>query len=130
MVNIVSFQDHIRKSKPGYTGFNLMMQGWFRDFVADVELSVIFSISNILPDQEEKERIKSCIMYSKKFVPFECRIAGSFFTHLSVIGRMKDDGGVTIHFDEKDSITALVHLGSVTTGGSTHYFNGNIVKMW
>ena len=31
-----------QKSKPGNTGFNLMMQPWFRDLVADVESAVKF----------------------------------------------------------------------------------------
>ena len=61
-------------------------------------------------------------------VPIECRVAGSFFTHMSVIGRLQEKGEVPIHFDEKDTITALVHLGSTSKGGSTLYYNGNTVK--
>ena len=76
----------------------------------------------------KKKRIQKCIGWSKKFVPFECRIVESFFTHISVIGRMKDKGKLPIHFDKKGSIIALVYLGSVNTGGSTQYFNGNTIK--
>ena len=61
-------------------------------------------------------------------MPFECRISGSFFTHMSVIGKLKDKGEVPTHFDEKDCITTLVHLGSVREGGSTQYYDGNTIK--
>ena len=117
-----------QKCKPGNTGFNLMMQPWFRAFVLDLESAVLFFLNNLLPDQELGKEIKKCIRYSKKYVPFECRIGGSFFTHMSVIGKLKDKGEVPLHFDEKDCITTLVHLGEVRTGGSTQYFDGNTIN--
>ena len=60
------------KSKPGNTGFNLMMQPWFRSFVFDLESTVMFYLNNLLPDQELGKDIKKWIRYSKKYVPFEC----------------------------------------------------------
>ena len=116
------------KSKPGNTGFELMMQPWFRSFVADIESAVLYFLDNLLPDQELQQKIKKVIYYSKKYVPFECRIGGSFFTHMSAIGKLKDRGEVPVHFDEKDIITTLVHLGEVKRGGSTQYFDGNTIK--
>ena len=117
-----------QKCKPGSTGFTLMIEPWFQHFVQDVEKSVLSFLTEMHPNKDKANEILKYIQESKAHIPYECRISGTFFSHMSVIGRMANTGEVPIHFDEKDCITALIHLGSVTEGGSTQYFNGSTVK--
>ena len=117
-----------QKCKPGSTGFTLMMESWFQQFVKDIETCVINFLKSLHPQKDKANKILQLIQDAKKHIPYECRISGSFFTHMSVIGRMGNTGEIPVHFDEKDCITALIHLGSVTKGGSTQYFNGSTVK--
>ena len=116
------------KSKPGGIGFRLMMSSWFKSFVKSVETTVLDFLHNYHDNKNEANEIISLMQQCKTVVPFELRVGGSSFTHMSVIGRMQDEGEVPIHFDEKDYITALVHLGQVETGGSTQYFDGVSLK--
>ena len=116
------------KCKPGGCGFELMMSSWFKSFVQSVEKSVISFLTNFHEDKVEANKILVLMDKCRTVVPYELRVGGSCFTHMSVIGRLQDQGEVPMHFDEKDYITALVHLGNVKTGGSTQYFNGVSVK--
>ena len=116
------------KSKPGGIGFNLMMSCWFKSFVQSVESTVLDFLLNVHEERNEANKIISLMKQCKTVVPYELRVGGSSFTHMSVIGRMQDKGEVPIHFDEKDYITALVHLGQVDMGGSTQYFDGVSLK--
>ena len=36
----------------------------------------------------------------------------------------KEDGEMPIHFDERDLISCVFHLGKVSKGGSTSYYEG------
>ena len=40
----------------------------------------------------------------------------------------KEDGELPLHFDEKDIISSVFHLGKVFLGGNTQYFNGTTAK--
>ena len=45
---------------------------------------------------------------------------------MSVFGPLnKDDGVMPIHFDERDIISCIFHLGNVKHGGDTSYYKGN-----
>ena len=101
-----------------------MMSCWFKSFVQSVESTVLDFLQNVHEERNEANKIISLMKQCKTLVPYELRVGGSSFTHMSVIGRMQDKGEVPIHFDEKDYITALVHLGQVDMGGSTQYFDG------
>ena len=112
------------KSKPGSTGFNLMMRDWFREMVLDVEKTVIFFLKTLHPNKQEGKKILKVMKQVRKHVPYELRISGSCFTHMSLIGKLDTNGNIRPHFDEKDVITALIHLGAGVTGGSTQYYSG------
>ena len=44
---------------------------------------------------------------------------------MSIFGTLnKDDGQMPIHFDERDIISCIFHLGEVTNGGHTSYYFG------
>ena len=50
----------------------------------------------------------------------------NFFTHMSVFGTVnKEDGKMTLHFDERDIISCIFHLGKVKSGGATSYYSGD-----
>lgn len=113
------------KSKPGSTGFKLMMRDWFKEMVIDVEKTVIFFLKNLFPNKDEGKKILKVMKAVRKHVPYELRISGSCFTHMSLIGKLDMKGDIRPHFDEKDVITALIHLGAGVTGGSTQYYSGS-----
>ena len=57
------------------------------------------------------------IQLSKKIIPECLRLGDIFFTHMSVFGTInKEDGTMSIHFDERDIISCVFHLGSVIDG--------------
>ena len=39
----------------------------------------------------------------------------------------KYDGAMPLHFDERDIISCVLHLGNVSQGGQTCYYNGSKV---
>ena len=41
----------------------------------------------------------------------------------------KEDGSMPIHFDERDAVSCIFHLGSVVKGGATQYYDGTDKKM-
>ena len=47
---------------------------------------------------------------------------------MSIIGKLDNQGDLPPHFDEKDSITALIHLGKSVEGGATQYYNGDTIS--
>ena len=62
----------------------------------------------------------------RKLIPECLRLGNSFFTHMTVFGTVnKEDGSMPIHFDERDLISCVFHLGSVQKGGETSYYGGD-----
>ena len=60
---------------------------------------------------------------SKKIIPECLRLGDTFFTHMSVFSTIsKEDGTMSIHFDKRDNISCVFHLGWVTSGGSTSFY--------
>ena len=48
---------------------------------------------------------------------------------MSVFGTLnKQDGQMPLHFDERDIISCVFHLGKVSNGGATLYYNGDNPK--
>ena len=62
---------------------------------------------------------------SKKIIPECLRLGDTFFTHMSVFSTVsKEDGTMPIHFDKRDIISCVFHLGWVTSGGTTSFYGG------
>ena len=76
--------------------------------------------------RQEHEKLTLFIIQLAKKIISEClRLGDSFFTHMSVFGTVnKEDGEMPIHFDEHDLISCVFHLGKVSKGGSTSYYEG------
>ena len=66
------------------------------------------------------------IQLAKNIIP-ECLRLGDFFsTHMTVFGTVnKEDGAIPIHFDEYNLRSCVFHLGKVSKGGSTSYYEGS-----
>ena len=65
------------------------------------------------------------IKLSKTIIPECLRLGNSFFTHMSVFGTLnQEDDAMPIHFDERNIISCVFHLGKVITGGGTCYYSG------
>ena len=46
--------------------------------------------------------------------------------YMTVFGTMsKDDGKMPLHFDKRDIISCVFHIGKVTSGGATSYYSGS-----
>ena len=113
-------------SKPGQKGSELLNTSWMQSFFSEVERHVLHYLHNLCPDKSLKKVTLFNIELARKIIPQCLRLGGSFFTHMSVFGTInKEDGQMPIHFDERDIISCIFHLGKVNSGGSTSYYSGD-----
>ena len=112
-------------SKPNQDGYNIIRTVWFQAFLEEVESHVLHYLHNILTNRHLRKITLFKIKLSKTIIPECLRLGNSFFTHMSVFGTLnKEDGAMPIHFDGRDVISCVFHLGNVTRGGSTCYYSG------
>ena len=105
---------------PFESGWILMQKPWFIELVQLMEKQIINFletytktpyVSQVISDLEEVKRI----------VPKCLRLRNTFFTQASIVtSNGKKD--MKIHVDEGDIINAIFHLGKLSSGGSTLYF--------
>ena len=113
-------------SKPNHKGYEILRSSWMCSFIKEVEHHVLHFLHNICEDKVLKKMTLFNIELSKKIIPECLRLGDSFFTHMTVFGTIsKEDGAMPIHFDERDVISCVFHLGKVTSGGSTSYYSGS-----
>ena len=99
---------------------------WMKSFFCEVGKHVLHYLHNLCPDKHLKKVTLLNVELSRKIIPKCLRLGESFFTHMSVFGIIsKDDGEMPIHFDERDIISCVFHLGKVDSGGSTSYYSGS-----
>ena len=77
---------------------------------------------------------KKCTL-SKQRIHSDCKIFGTMFTQVFVIGTMDTHGEISIHQDQGSCINSLIHFGDVSVkGGYNVYFDGvsknNAVRCW
>ena len=95
-------------------------------FIKEVEHHVLHYLYNICVDKETKKQTLLNIELSKRIIPEYLRLGDSFFIHMSVFGTVnKEDGEMPIHFDERDIILCVFHLGKVLQGVSTSFYSGD-----
>jgi len=113
--------------KPGSPARIKMNEGWFKNFVMYIEKCVFFFLRELYPNKDKAKLTLFKIALAKKVIPLNCRIAGSFFNHMTCLGYLKEEKDVRIepHLDEEDVITALFHVGKPTLGGNTQYYSGS-----
>ena len=97
-----------------------------QSFIKEVEYHVLHYLHNLCPTNEMKKITLLQVQLTKKNIPECLRLGDSFFTHMSVFGTVnKEDGEMPIHFDERDLISCVFHLGKVLHGGSTSFYSGD-----
>ena len=94
-------------------------------FLHEVEHHVLHYLHNYCPDKNLRKVTLLNVELARKIIPQCLRLGDSFFTHMSVFGTVsKEDGEMPLHFDERDIISCVFHLGYVKSGGSTSYYSG------
>ena len=103
----------------------MLQLNWFVEFVRSIEQITIKYFETIYPDNKKSKTILYLINKSKKVIPSSCQIADTFFTHMSIIGNLNENGDyVSKHMDKEDFVTALFHVGDPSNGGETKYYTG------
>ena len=116
-------------SKPNQKGSTLLNTSWMQSFFLEIEHHVLHYLHNLFPDKQLKKMTLFNVQLARKIIPECLRLGGSLFTHMSVFGTInKEDGKMPLHFDERDIISCIFHLGKVNKGGSTSYYSGNSAK--
>ena len=111
--------------KPGSIGRSITDSMWFCNFVEEVEDKVKYFLQHMYPDKKKAKLTLKLLDLSKRVIPIECRISNSCFTHMTLLGNLKDQNDNRhIHTDDDDIITGLFHIGEPTDGGSTFYYSG------
>ena len=113
-------------SKPGNRGYDIIRTEWMQSFIHEVEHHVLHYLHNLCADKKMKKLTLFNIELAKNIIPDCLWLGDSFFTHMPVFGTInKEDGQMPIHFDERDIISCVFHLGEVSKGGSTSYYSGS-----
>ena len=98
-------------------------------FFKHVEEHVIEYLSKMSKHDKNAKLTLFFVTLAKQIIPECLRLGDKFFTHMTVFGTMgKEDGELPLHFDEKDIISSVFHLGKVFLGGNTQYYNGTTAK--
>ena len=117
-------------SKPRSSGYKLIRTSWFQSLLKDIETQVIHFLQNISFRSSSVIKALLSISLSKQIIPECLRLGDTCFTHMTTFGTLgKEDGSMPIHFDERDAVSCIFHLGSVVKGGATQYYDGTDKKM-
>ena len=93
-------------------------------FLHEVEDHVLHYLHNYCPDKNLRKVTLLNVELARKIIPQYLWLDNSFFTHMSIFGTMsKEDGEMTLHFDERGIISCVFHLGKANSGGSTSYYS-------
>ena len=91
-----------------------------------IEGHVLHSLHNLCDDWIQKKLALLHMELSKRLIPGCLRLGDTCFTHMSVFVTLnKQDSQMPLHFDERDTISCVFHLGKVSKGGATLYYNGD-----
>ena len=113
-------------SKPNNKGYNIIRELWMQSFLKKIEYHVLHYLHNLCEDRIQSKLALLHIKLSKRLIPECLRLGDTFFTHMSVFGTLnKKDGQMPLNFDERDIISCVFHLGEVSKGGATMYYNGD-----
>ena len=115
-----------RNSKPENEGETIFSQNKFLvDMIVDIEKIVVHFLQYHCRIEKLAKLTLFHISRCKTIVPSNLRLAGTFFTHCTVIGTFESiDAEIPPHFDENDLISVVFHADRVREGGDTLYFDG------
>ena len=123
------------KSKPGKPMYDLYQQKWFQELVQTIAKVTLHFLTNDANNNKCPDRLFALHAYhrSLKILPECVRICGTVFTNVTLTTVEKNDkininlqnrGDIHPHKDEDDIVTAMLHIGNVTKGGVTLYYDG------
>lgn len=117
----------LKNSRPGQPGNELESLPWFVDLINLVQFHTLIFLEEIREkDKSKYDKVMAYLKILEKEVPPELRLCGSIFTQFNIVSRtLATKGSVKGHFDEKDIISIIIHLGNVLFGGETVYFRSN-----
>ena len=111
-----------RTSKPGSKGYDIIRGTWMQSFLKEVEYHVLHYLHNMCKDKALRQITLFNIELAQKIISECLRLGDTFFTHMSVFGTVnKADGQMRIHFDERNLISCVFHLGQTIKGGATSF---------
>ena len=97
-----------------------------QSLLRDIEYHALHFLHYISTDKVLKKMTLFNIELARKIIPECLRLGGTFFTHMTVFWTLsKDDGKMPLHFDERDIISCVIHIGKVTSDGATTYYSGS-----
>lgn len=119
------------KCRRGESGYNSLRQPWLIQMFKDIESIALNFVYLHMPNGPQKEETIYFITKSKSNVPSELRISDTFFTQLSIIGRMSDNEifqSINLHKDHDDVFSVVLHLGNPSSGGGTVVYDGKTAR--
>ena len=112
-------------SKPTQKGYKIIRSTWMQSLLKEIEHHVLHFLHNICTDKDLKKLTLLNIELARKIVPDCLRLGNTIFTNMTVFGTIsKVDGKMPLHFDERDILSCVFHIGKVTKGGATSYYSG------
>ena len=113
--------------RPNTEGYLFIHKKWFSQFIQHIEAKVIQYLMLHIIGKDTKTNTLNDIIFSKTYIPKDCRICNSFFTHMIVVGDIAQYGShVNPHFDSGDTIAALFHVVDNTAKGRSINFNDGL----
>ena len=110
--------------RPNKLGWHLQKQQWLIDLVSDIEKHTILYLkknSQYIPHANE---LIIQLLEFKNGVDKNLLICNSIFNQMIVIGEINKNTDMKLHMDKDDAISCILHLGKVSSGGSTNYYDG------
>ena len=93
-----------------------------QSLINDIECQIFHYLHNLC----DNEKLNKFTLYQKELaktiIPECLRLGYTCFTHMSVFGTVsKQDGEMPIHYNKRDIISCVFHLGEAIDGGNTSY---------
>ena len=110
--------------RPNNLGWYLQKEQWLIDLVSDIEtytLSYLERNKKYIPHAKE---LMNQLLKFKHEVDKNLLICHTIFNQMIVIGELEKNTDMKVHIDKDDAIACILHLGKVSSGGSTNYFDG------
>ena len=74
------------------------------------------------------QTLDKCLRPAKENIPSQCRIGGTYFTSISVIGGKLYSNNIRntnhVHKDSKDLVSVIINLGTNISGGDIVFYDG------
>ena len=110
--------------RPQNLGWHLQKQKWLIDLVRDIETYTLSYLQNNYKCIPHAKQLMNQLLKFKQDVDKNLLICNSIFNQMIVIGELNKSTDMKLHIDKDDAIACILHLGKVSLGGSTNYYDG------